>query len=93
MSHATARLVHAEELQPNSEPMADRELKQLYCNSVQALKDYIAQTNLLSHDITGARNGWQQACMLVCSWLLRCDAHMHLHNTNSPLPLSPCWHT
>jgi hypothetical protein len=31
------------------------ELKQAYCNSVQALKDYITVSNLLSYDISGAQ--------------------------------------
>eukprot|EP00197_Chlamydomonas_leiostraca_P004150 CAMPEP_0202870920 /NCGR_PEP_ID=MMETSP1391-20130828/17196_1 /ASSEMBLY_ACC=CAM_ASM_000867 /TAXON_ID=1034604 /ORGANISM="Chlamydomonas leiostraca, Strain SAG 11-49" /LENGTH=628 /DNA_ID=CAMNT_0049551595 /DNA_START=52 /DNA_END=1935 /DNA_ORIENTATION=- len=32
---------------------SEHELKQAYCNSVQALKDYITVSNLMSYDITG----------------------------------------
>ncbi|KXZ44481.1 hypothetical protein GPECTOR_67g321 [Gonium pectorale] len=33
--------------------ITEQELKQAYCSSVQALKDYLVQSNLASYDITG----------------------------------------
>lgn len=38
---------------PMQASVSEHELKQAYCNSVQALKDYITVSNLLSFDITG----------------------------------------
>ncbi len=37
----------------------DHELKQAYCNSVQALKDYITSSNLLSYNILGEFGGFE----------------------------------
>lgn len=48
---------------PSAGPAAtitEQELKQAYCSSVQALKDYLLVSQLTSYDITGRSGGLDQ---------------------------------
>lgn len=47
--------------------VSEQELKQAYCNSVQALKDYINASNLLSYDITGMLGTHNHILRVICS--------------------------
>lgn len=66
---------------PSAGPAAtitEQELKQAYCSSVQALKDYLLVSQLTSYDITGRSLRRSAACRAQCNMLADWEAVMLL---------------